>query len=123
MVQVIHEKGRNSTLLWHRYRYTVVGDTATPIRGGWIFRVKLHLACTAEIDKLVAPLTSNVTTANVRYNKRYVPLASSSYLVFSLPSVLYTIADPGYDAKKLYEYSKSIDDRSSLSSVVHYEIF
>ena len=47
------------------------------------------------------------TTANVPDNKMYVPLTSSSSLVFSLPSVLCTIADPGYDAKKLYEYSKN----------------
>ena len=36
----------------------------------------------------------------------YVSLTSSS-LVFSLLSVLYMIADPGYDDKKLYEYSKN----------------
>ena len=39
----------------------------------------------------------------------YVSLtSSSSSLVFSLPSVFYMIADPGYDDKKLYEYSKKI---------------
>ncbi len=49
------------------------------------------------------------TTANVPDNKMYVPLtSSSSSSVFSLPSVLYTIADPGYDAKKLYEHSKEL---------------
>jgi hypothetical protein len=37
----------------------------------------------------------------------YIPLTSSS-LVFSLPFVLYITADPGYDAKKLYEYSKGL---------------
>jgi hypothetical protein len=31
------------------------------------------------------------------------------------------IADPGYDDKKLYEYSKSIWNRSSLSSVERFE--
>ncbi len=39
----------------------------------------------------------------------YVPLTSTSpysISVFSLSYVLYTIADPRYDAKKLYEYSK-----------------
>ena len=35
----------------------------------------------------------------------YVPLTSSSS-VFSLPSVRYMAADPGYDDKKLYEYSR-----------------
>ena len=37
----------------------------------------------------------------------YIPLTSSS-LVFSLPSLWYMIADPGYDDKKLYEYSKKV---------------
>ena len=55
---------------------------------------------------LVVPLTADVTTANVPDNKMYVPITSSHHSVFSLPSVLYMIADPGYDAKNLYEYSK-----------------
>ena len=38
----------------------------------------------------------------------YVPLTSSSSSVFSLPFVLYMAADPGYDDKKLYEYSKRV---------------
>ncbi|MER5174341.1 MAG: transposase, partial [Candidatus Nitrosocosmicus sp.] len=70
---------------------------------GWIFGYKLHL--TSTIGELVVPLTADVTTANVPDNKMYVPLTSSS-LVFSLPSLCYIIADPGYDDKKLYEYSK-----------------
>ena len=37
----------------------------------------------------------------------YIPLTSSS-LVFSLPSLWYMVADPGYDDKKLYEYSKKV---------------
>jgi hypothetical protein len=73
---------------------------------GWIFGYKLHLTSTTAIGDLVVPLTADVTTANVPDNKMYVPLTSSS--VFSLPSVLYTIADPGYDGKKLYEYSKGL---------------
>ncbi|HEY6535736.1 MAG TPA: transposase [Candidatus Nitrosocosmicus sp.] len=78
---------------------------------GWIFGYKLYLTCTT--GKIVVPLTAaDVTTANVPDNKRYVPLtsssSSSSYLVFSLPSVLYMIADPGYDDKNLYKYSKKV---------------
>ena len=42
----------------------------------------------------------------------YVPLTfSSSSLsssVFSLPTLYYMVADPGYDAKKMYEYSKKM---------------
>jgi hypothetical protein len=61
----------------------------------------------------VVPLTAAdvTTTANVPDNKMYVPLtssSSSSSSVFSLPYVLYMIADPGYDDKKLYEYSKKV---------------
>ena len=83
------------------------GDIVIP-KEGWIFGYKLHLTCTTAIGDLVVPLTAaDVTTANVPDNKMYVPLTSSSSLVFSLPSVLCTIADPGYDAKKLYEYSKN----------------
>jgi hypothetical protein len=51
----------------------------------------------------------------------YIPLTTSS-LVFSLLSVLYMIADHGYDAKKLYKYSQSIWNKSSLPSVERYEI-
>ncbi len=38
----------------------------------------------------------------------YIPLtsSSSSSSVFSLPSLRYMVADPGYDDKKLYEYNK-----------------
>jgi hypothetical protein len=83
---------------------------------GWIFGYKLHLTSTSSstTGDLVVPLTTYVTTANVPDNKMYVTLTSSS-LVFSLPSLHYMIVDPGYDAKKLYEYSKSIENRPNLS--------
>ncbi len=70
------------------------------------FGYKLHLTCTA--GELVVPLTADVTTANVQDNQMYVPLISSSLSVFSLPYVLYMIADPGYDDKNLYKYSKKV---------------
>ena len=72
---------------------------------GWVFGYKLHLTCTTE--ELVVPLTADVTTANVPDNQMYVPLTSSSS-AFSLPYVLYMIADPGYDDKNLYKYSKKV---------------
>jgi hypothetical protein len=49
----------------------------------------------------------------------YVTLISS--LVFSLPTLRYIVADPGYDDKELYEYSKSIGNRPCLSSVERYK--
>jgi len=71
---------------------------------GWVFGYKLHLTSTT--GDLIVPLTADVTTANVQDNRMYVPLTSSS-VVFSLPSsVLHMAADPGYDDRKLYEYSK-----------------
>jgi hypothetical protein len=75
---------------------------------GWIFGYKLHLICTT--GKIVVPLIADVTTtANVQDNQMYRTLtSSSSSSVFSLPSVLYMIADPGYDDKKLYGYSKKV---------------
>lgn len=57
--------------------------------------------------EIVVPLTADVTTANVPDNKMYIPLTCSS-LVFSLSSLRYMVADPGYDAKELYEYSKGL---------------
>jgi DDE family transposase len=77
---------------------------------GWVFGYKLHLTCNASIDELVVPLTADVTTANVPDNRMYIPLtsSSSSSSAFSLPYLLYMIADPGYDDKGLYEYSKKV---------------
>ncbi len=72
---------------------------------GWIFGYKLHLTSTT--GKIVVPLTADVTIANVPDNKMYISLTSHSSS-FSLPSALYMVADPGYDDKKLYEYSKKI---------------
>jgi hypothetical protein len=73
---------------------------------GWVFGYKLHLSSTA-IGEIVVPLAADVTTANIIDNKMYVPLTSSSF-VFPLSSLRYMVADPGYDAKKLYEYSKGL---------------
>jgi hypothetical protein len=74
---------------------------------GWVFGYKLHLTCTTAIEDLVVPLTADVTTtANIPDNKMYIPLTSYSSSVLSLPSLHYMTADPGYDDKKLYEYSK-----------------
>jgi hypothetical protein len=93
-------------------------------QGRWIFEYKLHLTSTIAIGDLVIPLTAaNVTTTdNISDNKicMYVPLTSSSY-VFSLPSVLYTIDDPGYDAKKLYEHSKNTLGIDLICSVKRYK--
>ncbi len=91
---------------------------------GWIFGYKLHL--TSTIGELAVPLTADVTTtANVPDNKMYVPLtsSSSSSSVFSLPSLRYIVADPGYDDKKLYEYSKNTLRIDLICPVERYEIF
>lgn len=75
---------------------------------GWVFGYKLHLTSTT--GDLVVPLTADVTTANVPDNQMYVTLtsssSSSSSSIFLLPILRYMAADPGYDAKKLYEHGK-----------------
>ena len=88
---------------------------------GWTFGYKLHLASTtaaaAAAGGLIVPLTADdVATANVQDNQMHVtltpssssssPPSSPSSSVFSLPSVLHMAADPGYDGRKLYEYSR-----------------
>jgi hypothetical protein len=75
---------------------------------GWVFGYKLHITSTT--GKIIVPLTADVTTANVQDNRMYIPLtsSSSSFSAFSLPYLLYIIADPGYDAKGLYDYSKEV---------------
>ena len=85
---------------------------------GWIFGYKLHLTSTTGC--LIVPLTADVTTANVQDNQMYVPLTSSSS-VFSLPSLRYMAADPGYDDRKLYEYSKRILGMDLVCPVERYK--
>jgi hypothetical protein len=94
---------------------------------GWIFGYKLHLTCTTTTasgggEQIAVPLTADVTTANVPDNKMYVPLTSSS-LVFSLSSLRYMVADPGYDDKELYYYSKKVLGIDLVCPVKRYEIF
>ena len=93
---------------------------------GWIFGYKLHLTSstattTTTAGEIIVPLTADVTTANVPDNKMYIPLTSSSSSVFSLPLVCYMVADPGYDAKKLYEYSKKTLRVDLVCPVKRYE--
>ena len=72
---------------------------------GWVFGYKLHITSTT--DSLIVPLTADITTANVPDNQIYISLTSTSNSsVFTLSSVRYMTADPGYDDYKLYEYSK-----------------
>jgi hypothetical protein len=68
-------------------------------------------------------LTADVTTTdNIPDNKMYIPLTSSySSSVFSLPSLRYMTADPGYDDKKLYEYSKKTLGIDLVCPIERYE--
>jgi hypothetical protein len=69
--------------------------------------------------------TADVTTTNVPDTRMYIPLTSSSSSsspsAFSLPFVLYMIADPGHDAKKLYEYSKNTPRIDLICPVKRYK--
>ncbi len=88
---------------------------------GWVFGYKLHLTSTTAVCNLVVPLTADVTTANVPDNQMYVTLTSSSSSIFLLPILRYMIADHGYDAKKLYEYSKKTLGMDLVCPVERYE--
>ncbi len=90
---------------------------------GWIFGYRLHLTCTTAIDCIIVPLTADATTANMPDNKMYVPLTSSPSpsLVFSLPFVLYMIADLRYDDKNLYKYSRKVLGMDLVYPVKRYE--
>ncbi len=82
------------------------GDTVIPTRDRFLdTNYILHRQQQQQQERLV-PLAADVTTANVPDNEMYVLVTSSSSSVFSLPSALYIIADPGYNDKNLYEYSK-----------------
>ncbi len=94
---------------------------------GWILGYKLHLTsssstatATATAGDLILPLTADVTTANVPDNKMYVPLTESSS-VFSLPSALHMVDGPGYDEKRLYEYSKKTLEMDLVCTLERYE--
>ncbi len=91
---------------------------------GWIFGYKLHLT-SSTTGEIVGPLTAEdvTTTANVPDNKMYIPLtsSSSSSSVFSSPSLRYMTADPGYDDKKLYEYSKKTSRVNLVCPVKRYK--
>ena len=90
---------------------------------GWIFGYKLHLTSTTAAGNLVVPLTADVTTANVPDNQMYVALtsSSSSSSIFLLPILRYMAADPGYDDRKLYEYSKKILGMDLVCPVERYK--
>jgi hypothetical protein len=88
---------------------------------GWVFGYKLHLT-SSTAGEIVVPLTADVTTANIPDNKMYVPLtSSSSSFVFPLSSLRYMIADPGYDDKNLYKYSKKVLGIDLVCPVERYE--
>jgi hypothetical protein len=92
---------------------------------GWIFGYKLHLTCTTGDCGI---FNSRCNIANVPDNKMYVSLTSSpspspSPLVFSLPFACYIVADPGYDDKNLYEYSKKTLRIDLICPLERYEIF
>ncbi len=86
---------------------------------GWIFGYKLHLTCTT--GKIVVPLTADVTTANVQDNQMYVPLTSSSSSVFSLPYVLYMIADPAMTIRTCTSIARRYWDNLVCPVVERYE--
>ena len=94
------------------------GDTVIPKDGSldinYIYNIYSRRVCGTSI-------TADVTTANVPDNRMYIPLTSSLFSVFSLPCVWYMIANPGYDDKNLYKYSKKVLGIDLVCPVERYE--
>ena len=63
---------------------------------GWVWGYKLHMSCST--GKLVVPLSTCITTANVSDNKPYCRIIES--LARLLQNIL---CDPAYDDSSLYE--------------------
>jgi hypothetical protein len=82
--------------------------------------INQHLTSTT--GSLIVPFTADITTANVADNNMYVPLTSSSSSIFSLPIIHHMVADPGYDNKELYRYSKNTLRIDIVCPVERYEI-
>ncbi len=93
---------------------------------GWVFRIQTTFNMyNNRQDYSTSNCRCNYCKC-YRTNKMYVPLtspssSSSSSLVFSLPSSLYMVADPGYDDKNLYEYSKKVLEIDLLCPVERYK--
>jgi len=73
---------------------------------GWIFGYNLYITSTTG-DLIVLLRAVDVTTANVQDNQMYVIL-TTTLSVFSIPLTCHMVADPGYNDKELYEYSKKV---------------
>jgi hypothetical protein len=70
---------------------------------GWIFGYKLHVV--SSIDSVIVPLSADVTTANNVSDKPVYPDVISNLSHEILKRIHYTVADPGYDDQKLYDFS------------------
>lgn len=70
----------------------------------WVFGYKLHLSCST--GSLVAPLSADVTAANIHDSKMYEKLVEPLAGLFQN-----ILCDPAYDGDKLYRYSKQRDMR------------
>ena len=71
---------------------------------GWVWGYKLHMSCST--GKLIIPLSSCITTANIHDSKPYEKLTAS--LTGLMDNIL---ADPAYDDGSLYKSSKNNDMR------------
>ncbi|CAN5759065.1 hypothetical protein BH23THE1_BH23THE1_21830 [soil metagenome] len=59
----------------------------------------------SSIDSVIVPLSADVTTANNVSDKPVYPDVISNLSHEILKRIHYTVADPGYDDQKLYDFS------------------
>ncbi|MDN5846658.1 MAG: transposase [Candidatus Nitrosocosmicus sp.] len=70
----------------------------------WIFGYKLHMISSTDPISRAVPLSADVTTAN-ESDKPVYPDTVSNLLPETLKKIHYMVADPGFNSKKLYDFS------------------
>lgn len=75
---------------------------------GWIFGYKLHLV--SSTGSIIVPLSADFTTANIPDSQIYSILTASLPMII-IKRILFIAADPGYDDRKLYDLSNSMEFR------------
>ena len=73
----------------------------------WVFGYKLHMVSNTDPSCTVVPLSADVTTASVS-DKPVYPDVVSYLSPETLKEIHYMVADPGFNSKKLYDFSMTM---------------
>jgi hypothetical protein len=73
----------------------------------WVFGYKIHMVSSTDPSCTVIPLSADVTTANIS-DKPVYPDVVSYLSPETLKEIHYMVADPGFNSKKLYDFSMTM---------------